>query len=55
MFSGSWRIFWHPLDSWGRINSGDIRVLRFILIIFWRWRRLVDFSLLWKCCPRSAL
>jgi hypothetical protein len=31
MFSGSWRIFWHP------------------------WDRLADFSLLWKCCPMSAL
>ena len=55
MFSGSWRIFWHPWDPWGRINSGDTRVLRFVLIILWRWRRLVDFSLLWKCCPMSAL
>ena len=35
MFSGSWRIFWHPWDPWGRINSGDTRVLRLVLIIFW--------------------
>jgi hypothetical protein len=55
MFSGSWRIFWHPWDLWGRINSGDTRVLRFVLIILWRWRRLADFSFLWKCCPMSAL
>ena len=55
MFSGSWRIFWHPWDPWGRINSGDTRVLRFVLIILWWWRRLADFSLLRKCCPMSAL
>ena len=55
MFSGSWRIFWHPWDPWGRVNSGDTRVLRFVLIILWRWRRLADFSFLWKCCPMSAL
>ena len=24
--------FWHPWDPWGQINSGDIRVLRFVLI-----------------------
>jgi len=55
MFSGSWRIFWHPWDPWGRVNSGDIWVLRFVLIILWRWRHLANFSLLWKCCPVSAL
>ena len=55
MFSGSWRIFWHPWDPWGRVNSRDIWVLRFVLIILWRWRHLADFSLLWKCCPVSAL
>ena len=44
MFSGSWRIFWHPWDPWGRVNSGDTRVLRFVLIILRRWRRLADFS-----------
>ena len=22
MFSGSWCIFWHPWDPWGRVNSG---------------------------------
>ena len=27
---------------------GASRVLRFVLIILWRWRRLADFSLLWK-------
>ena len=31
-FNGSWRIFWHSWDPWGRINSGDNRVLRFFLI-----------------------
>ena len=46
---------WHPRDLWGRVNSGDTRVLRFVLIILWRWRPLADFSLLWKCCPMSAL
>ena len=45
MFSGSWRIFWHPWDPWGRVNSRDIWVLRFVLIILWRWRHLADFSL----------
>ena len=50
IFSGSWRIVWHPWDLWGRVNSGDTRVLRFVLIILWQWRRLADFSLLWKCC-----
>ena len=39
MFSGSWGIFWHPWDPWERINSGDTRVLRFVLIILWWWRR----------------
>ena len=55
MCSGSWPIFWHPWDLLGRINSGDTRVFRFVFIILWWWRRLVDFSLLWKCCPMSAL
>ena len=32
MFSGSWRIFWHPWDPWGRIHSGGTRVLRLFLI-----------------------
>ena len=39
------RIFWHPWDTWGRVNSGDARVLRFVLIILWWWHRLADFSL----------
>ena len=55
MFSGSWSIFWHPWNPWDQINSGDTRVLRFVLIILWRWRRLADFSFLWKCCLMSAL
>ena len=55
MFSGSWRKFWHHWDLWGRVNSGDTRVLRFVFIILWRWRHLADFSLLSKCCPMSAL
>ena len=55
MFTGSWGIFWHPWDPWGCVNSGDTRVLRFVLIILWWWRHLADFSLLRKCCPMSAL
>ena len=31
-FSGCWRIFLDPWDPWGQINSGDIRVLIFVLI-----------------------
>ena len=54
MFSGSWRIFWHPWDPWGRINSGDIWVLRFVLIVLWRWQRLVDFSLFIKMLPNVS-
>ena len=41
IFNGLWRFFWHP---WGWINSGDTRVLRFVLIILWQWRRLADFT-----------
>ena len=52
MFSGTWRIFWH---FWEHINSGDTSVLRFAFIFFWQWHRLADFSLLWKCCPKSAV
>jgi hypothetical protein len=55
MFTGSWGIFWHPWDPWGRVNSGDTRVLIFVFFILWWWPRLVDFSLLWKYCPMSAL
>ena len=40
MFSGSWPIFWHP---WGRINSGDTRVLRFVFDFFACQRPLADF------------
>ena len=43
MFSGSWRIFWHPWQPWGRLSSGDIWVLRFVLNILLQWRRLADF------------
>ena len=43
MFSGSWRIFWHPWDPWGRINSGDTRVLRFVFDFFACQRPLADF------------
>ena len=32
MFNGFWRIFLDPWDPWGQINSGDIRVLIFVLI-----------------------
>ena len=51
MFSGSWGIFDTPGTLGGRINSGDTRVLRFVLIILWQWCHLADFSLLWKSCP----
>ena len=43
MFSGSWRIFWHPWDPWRRINSGDTRVLRFVFDFFACQRPLADF------------
>ena len=43
MFSGSWGIFWHPWDPWGRINSGDTRVLRFVFDFFACQRPLADF------------
>ena len=33
-FSGCCCIFWHPLDPWWRVNSGDTRVLRFVMIFF---------------------
>ena len=43
MFSGSWPIFWHPWDPWGRVNSGDISVLIFV-IDFSVWQsHLADF------------
>ena len=34
IFSRSWCIFWHTWDPWGRINSGDIWVLRFSFVYF---------------------
>ena len=43
MFSGSWRIFWHPWDPWRRINSGDTRLLRFVFDFFACQRPLADF------------
>ena len=43
MFSGSWRIFWHPWDPWGRVNSGDTRVLRFVFDFSACQRHLADF------------
>ena len=43
MLNGSWGIFWHPWDSWGRVNSGDISVLIFV-IDFSVWQsHLADF------------
>jgi hypothetical protein len=30
MFSGSWRIIWHPWGPWGRIHIDDIKVLVFV-------------------------
>ena len=51
MFSGSWRIFWHPWDPWGRINSGDTRVLRFVFDFFACQCPLADFFILLKLKP----
>ena len=39
----SFQFFWHPWHTWGRLSSGDIWVLRFVLIILLQWRRLADF------------
>ena len=39
----SFRFFWHPWHPWGRLSSGDIWVLRFVLNILLQWRRLEDF------------
>ena len=39
----SFRFFWYPWHPWGRLSSGDIWVLRFVLIILLQWRRLADF------------
>ena len=39
----SFWFFWHPWHPWGRLSSGDIWVLRFVLNILLQWRRLADF------------
>ena len=38
----SFRFFWHPRHPWGRLSSGDIWVLRFVLKILLQWRHLAD-------------
>ena len=44
MFSGSWRIFWHPWDPWGWIHIENIKVLAFVFDISEWWRPLQLFS-----------
>ena len=44
MFSGSWRIFWRPWDTWGRIHIENIKVLAFVFDISEWWRPLQLFS-----------
>ena len=44
-------IFWHPWDPWGRINSGDTRVLRFVFDFFACQCPLADFFILLKLKP----
>ena len=51
VFSGCWRIFWHPLDTWGRINSGDTVVSRFVFDICVPQRHLAIFFILFKLQP----
>ena len=38
----SFRFFWHPWHPWGRLSSGDIWVLRFVLNILLQWRHLAE-------------
>ena len=59
MFSGSWRIFWHPWDPWGRVNSGDTRVLRFVTVappgrFFTFMKMLPNFSFIIKVIKKSV-
>ena len=44
----SFRFFWHPWHPWGRLSSGDIWVLRFVLNILLQWRHLADFFIFIK-------
>ena len=43
MFSGSWRIFWHPWDPWVRVNSRDISFLIFVFDFSVWQSHLADF------------
>jgi hypothetical protein len=43
VFSGSWRIFWHSWDPWGRVNSGDISFLVFVFDFSVWQHHLADF------------
>ena len=38
----SFRFFWYPWHPWGRLSSGDIWVLRFVLNILLQWRHLAE-------------
>ena len=38
----SFRFFWYPWHPWGRLSSGDIWVLRFVLNILLQRRHLVE-------------
>ena len=51
VFSLVFRIFWHPWHPWGRVNSGDIIVLRFVFDIFVPQRHLAIFFTLFKLKP----
>ena len=47
MFSGSWRIFWHPWDPWGWIHIGNIKILAFVFDFLYdraTWRIFSLFS-----------
>jgi hypothetical protein len=48
VFSLVCRIFLHPWHSWGRVNSGDIIVLRFVFDIFVPHHHLDIFYFLFK-------
>ena len=51
VFSLVFRIFWHPCHPWGRVNSGDIIVLRFVFDIFVPQRNLPIFFILFELKP----